>query len=157
MSPNTRILLVVDWSADPERVIAECLALATRQPAEFGVLVPARLHGVDWLGDPDASCPCAQRQLERITELGEHAGLRISPIGVGAPEALTAVGDALAKWRADEILLARARRTAPRPFGLARRAQRATGLPVAAADLRNGARRRGHCDLPRQTLVAAGT
>jgi hypothetical protein len=30
----------------------------------FGVLVPAWLHGLAWAGDPAASVPCAERQLE---------------------------------------------------------------------------------------------
>ena len=155
MSPKTRILLVADWSADAERVIAEMRSLADR-PVAFGVVVPARLHGLNWLGDPEASCPCAQRQLDSIVELAARSGLDAVGVGIGTPEALTAIGDALARWPADEILLARARRPAPRPFGLARRTRRATGRPVGEADVRaGGRRRRGHCDLPVPRAAAA--
>jgi len=150
-----RLLLVADWSVDPKAVVD----VARQQRAADGValLVPAKLNGIDWAGDPYASVPCAQRQLDRITELADQAGLRLAGARVGDPEPLAAICDALADWPADELLLCvpRRRLTPPYPFDLRTRACRLTGLaierlelPVAArASRRRGARwlRRGHC------------
>lgn len=153
-APESRVLLVVDWTADAHLVVAE----ASRHPraTAFGVLVPAWLHGLDWVGDPRASIPCAHRQLMAVQDLATAAGLRIEAAQVGDPDPATAIYDAVQDWPAGEVLLfSRARHLAFGPLDLEHRAQRLTGLPVhrIAAPARApgprrarwGHRRAGHC------------
>jgi hypothetical protein len=125
----------------------------------LGLVVPARLHGLDWVGDPRASIPCAQRQLAAIEGLAATAGLPLAAASVGDPDPLAAIGDALADWPAEELLLCtRVPCVAlPHPLDLTHRARRLTGLPVSRADVpapgnREMDRRRlrfgrGHCVL----------
>lgn len=140
-----RVLAVVDWDADSERAVQALCVAAETGPAVFGLVVPARLHHLDWVGDPIASVPCAERQLDEVAALAGRDGLDLARLGVGEPEALTAIRDALLRWPADEILLARARHSAPRPFNLAGRVRRATRLPVRRIDARP-AHGHVHCD-----------
>jgi hypothetical protein len=131
-----RVLAVVDWDADPERSVRAIRATAGVGRTVFGLIVPARLHRLDWVGDPIASVPCAERQLNAVAELADRDGIDLARLGVGEPEALTAIRDALLRWPADEVLLARARHLAPRPFNLGSRVRRATRLPVRRVDAR---------------------
>ena len=137
-----RALVVVDWTVDPDAVVHACAA--RRQPVVL--TVPAWLHGLDWAGDPGVSSPCAQRQLESIAVLGRAAGLDIEIAGVGDPDPMSAIGDALAAHPASEVLLfTRPRRLgAAHPWDLEHRAHRLTGLPVRRIGV--PAQRRGHCD-----------
>jgi hypothetical protein len=145
-------LIVADWAIDPRAVATAC---AAHRPAALHVVVPAWLHGIDWVGDPHASVPCARLQLERIVRLCGGAGLAVESADVGDPDPLSAICDAVAAHRVDAILLfARGRHvSAYHPFGVARRAQRLTGLhvePIAAPGAPRGQRRlalaAGHCD-----------
>ena len=162
--PHERVLVVADWTVDPHAVVA---AVCRRLPdARLALVVPARLHGLDWAGDPNASCPCARRQVEAIEELAAAAGIEFDLAVAGDPDPIAAIDDALAGWRADRLLLCTRRGTlrAPRAFGLASRARRVTGLPVdhltpappAPDDERHGwlRRRRAHC-LPRTGAASA--
>jgi hypothetical protein len=146
MKTINRVLAIVDWDADPERAVEAFQSVAHAGPSVFGLVVPSRLHGLDWLGDPIASVPCAQRQLDALAERATRDGLDLARLGVGEPEALTAIRDALLRWPADEIVLARARHLAPRPFNLARRVRRVTRIPVRHVDARP-AHGHVHCDL----------
>jgi hypothetical protein len=112
---------------------------------------------LDWAGDPSASAPCAQRQLERLVQLFLADGLDVVGAGVGDPDPMSAIGDALEIVAVTEIMLfARERRLAtPRPLDLAHRAQRLTGLPVRSIPMRSAGGRRarfmslrggGHCE-----------
>jgi hypothetical protein len=156
---HARILVVADWTVDPHAVVAACSRRAAEEAVWFTLMVPASLHGLDWAGDPTASVPCAQRQLETITELSIAAGLDVEVAGVGDPDSVSAIGDALNDHLAAEILLfGRERRfAASHPVDLVHRARRATGLPVQRIAVRaaDGARTRygwtllrggGHCD-----------
>jgi hypothetical protein len=118
--------------------------------------VPARLHGIDWVGDPYASVPCAQRQLDAIVRLAPAAGLDVVDARVGDPEQIAAIGDALADWPVQALLLCapRGRVGAPYPFDLWTRARRLSSLPVARIEVPTAAtwrerhgllRLRGHC------------
>jgi hypothetical protein len=121
--------------------------------------VPARLHGLDWVGDPRASVPCAQRQLETISQLAGAAGLTIASSSVGDPDPLAAICDALADWPAQQLLICdrQGRLGAPYPLDLPSRARRLTGLPVEHVELPAAERPRrrrgrlrprgGHCAL----------
>jgi hypothetical protein len=153
-----RVLLVADWNVDPQAVVD---AIRSQPPAAtLALLVPAKLNGLDWVGDPYASVPCAQRQLDRIIELAHHAGLTFAAAAVGDPEPLAAICDALADCPAERLVLfARGGRlSAPHPFDLFTRARRLTGLeaverielPAAARPARRRTwlpLRSGHCTL----------
>jgi len=155
-APN-RLLLVADWTVDP-RVVVDAVNVG-RDASAFGLVVPARLHGLDWAGDPRASCPCAQRQLEAIQRLAATTGIQFGLARVGDPDPLAAIGDALADWSAQGLLICERRRRfgLPVPFDLASRAWRQTGLAVERLTVpaaRTGVARRpwfrlgrGHCDV----------
>jgi hypothetical protein len=130
--PSAATLIVADWAIDPEAIVRTCGA--RDRSAALHLVVPAWLHGLDWVGDPSASAPCARRQLERIAELCDTAGLRVVSAEVGDPDPLSAIGDAVDAVPVDEIVLfARGRHVAAAyPFSVARRAERLTGLPVTA-------------------------
>jgi hypothetical protein len=127
-----RVLVVADWTVDASEVVRACLRRAERDHASFAVIVPAWLHGLGWVGDPTASAPCARRQIESIQRLAAASGLEISSAGVGDPDPISAIADALDDDAADEIVVfTRVRRFgAPHPLDLAHRAHRITGLPV---------------------------
>src|SRR5215212_1872155 len=91
-----RVLLVSDWSVDARSVVDTARRHDERHRSVFNLVVPAWLHGIDWAGDPGASCPCAQRQLEAIHDLARSAGLTIGSATVGDPDVTAAVVDALA-------------------------------------------------------------
>ena len=40
-----RVLVVVDWSVDPQAVIDACERRDAEQPSSFALVVPAWLHG----------------------------------------------------------------------------------------------------------------
>jgi hypothetical protein len=152
-----RLLVVADWSVDPQLIVA---AVTRRRDARaLAFVVPARLHGLDWVGDPRASCPCARRQVAAVETAAAAAGLELDLARVGDPDPLAAIGDALADWPAQRVLVCERRRLLARPLGfdIASRAQRQTGLPVERLSLEPaaqhaGARRSrwlryGHCEL----------
>src|SRR5688500_16092737 len=43
-----RVLVVADWAADPQGVVSACLTQWQQPAVEFALVVPARLHGLDW-------------------------------------------------------------------------------------------------------------
>jgi hypothetical protein len=132
-----RVLAVVDWTLEPPVVAAAISAHARQDAALFGLLVPARLHGLDWTGDPHASRPCAELALRTLEELCRDAGIRVGATAVGDPEAAPAIAHSLADWPAEEVLLFGRKPTLelPGPLSLRRRVERSTGLPVARVDL----------------------
>jgi hypothetical protein len=93
--PVARVLVVADWAVDPYGVIAACHRRAAEGGTVFALVVPARLHGLDWVGDPYASRPCAARQLEaleRIATAGSlvrrvrrASGLTVRDVAIAAP------------------------------------------------------------------------
>jgi hypothetical protein len=152
---NATRLVVADWTVEPEAVVTWCRAHDDRRPSTLRIVVPAWLHGLDWVGDPWASIPCAQRQLERISGLCAVAGLRVESAVVGDPDPLSAIDDAVHAGRVDEILLfARGRHVAAGyPLSLASRAGRLIDVPVRSVAMPRAAGRRRrlvlagrHCD-----------
>ena len=135
---TSRVLVVADWRADPKAIVAACVERQERSGGDFAVLVPARLHGLDWVGDPAASLPCAYRQLASLAHLADSVGFAFQAAGVGDPDPLAAICDALHEWPADELLLCTRgwRAAVSHPLDLAHRTQRMTGLPVSLAPLR---------------------
>ncbi|HEX8122853.1 MAG TPA: hypothetical protein VF549_16490 [Solirubrobacteraceae bacterium] len=151
------VLVVADWSVDPYAVAAALRRRAAGEPAAFTIVVPAWLHGLDWAGDPAVSVPCAQRQLDKLVELTTRAGLDVEAAGVGDPDVMSAIGDALHGRDVGEVLLfERPRRFARNPLDLVHRARRSTGLAVRRVEARPAQapreqrgwalrRRAGHC------------
>jgi hypothetical protein len=154
-----RVLVVADWTANAQAVVAACATRRELRGGAFGLVVPALLRDLDWVGDPAASLPCAARQLSSIDQLAAKAGLWFDAASVGDPDPVAAICDALADWPADEVLLCtRAPRVAlQHPFDLAHRTRRVTGLAVSRVELpprptaESAPRRlrfgRGHCVL----------
>jgi hypothetical protein len=88
-SPN-RILAVADWSVDP-RVVARALrARSMIYPTVFSLLVPSRLPGLDWVGNPNASRPCATQRLAELEQLCRVSNVSVATASVGDPERLLA-------------------------------------------------------------------
>ena len=149
-SHPTRVLAVTDWTLDPHAVVAAMSRRAELRPTIFGLLVPAWLHGLGWAGDPTASLPCAERQLDTLARLCGDAGLLIGATWVGDPDPFTATEDALLDvWPADEIQLYTTARRIPVPHALDldARIERTTGVSVSRCEVQQSPliRRRGHC------------
>jgi hypothetical protein len=151
---RTTVLVVADWAIDPHAVVAAC---GERRDASFVLVVPAWLHGLDWAGDPQASTPCAERQLDTLTRLCVAAGMDVVATDVGDPDPMCAIGDALASRPAGEVLLfaRRHRFMTAGPLDLAHRAQRMSGVPVRRIAVGPRTRQRwmslhreGYCDAP---------
>jgi hypothetical protein len=154
-----RVLVVADWTADPEAIVGACIERHERSGGDFALLVPARLHGLDWVGDPGASLPCAYHQLDTIAHLADSVGFAFDAAGVGDPDPIAAICDALDEWPADDLLLCTrtGRGAVSHPLDLAHRARRATRLRVSLVRLRAAKprwpglawlpHRSGHCAL----------
>jgi len=129
---SRRVLVVIDWSVDPDAV-AEAVSADTRnEHLAYSLLVPARLPGLDWVGDPEASRPCACDQLERAEASFRRHGLTVMLGRVGDPERLPAILDLLEESPADEVVIFdRPRRVSfCHALSLVRRLRRKTGLGV---------------------------
>jgi len=148
-----RVLVVADWTADPEAIVAACFARQEGSGDDFALLVPARLHGLDWVGDPAASLPCAYRQLATLAHLADSVDFAFHAARVGDPDPVAAICDALDEWPAAEVLLCTRRRRAAvsHPLDLAHRIRRTTGLPVSPVRLGATTARRGHTWVPFHT------
>jgi hypothetical protein len=131
-----RVLVVADWAVDPYGVIAACRRRAGEGDVRFGLVVPAWLHGLDWVGDPHASRPCAARQLEALARMTAAAGLQVELEEVGDPDPTSAIEDARAGYAATEILVCSRPRRLRHPFDLVHRVRRATGLEVRETSVR---------------------
>ena len=126
-----RILAVADWSVDPQVVADALLEENEREPAIFGLFVPSRLPGVDWIGDPYASRPCAERLLGELERLARARGLTVDGARVGDPERVSAIRASAEGWLADRVLLFERPRMGPTsPFSVARRVRRNAGYVV---------------------------
>jgi hypothetical protein len=134
-SPN-RILAVADWSVDP-RVVARALrARSMIYPTVFSLLVPSRLPGLDWVGNPNASRPCATQQLAELEQLCRVSNVSVATASVGDPERLPAITAALETWPAKAVLLfERERLVLAHPLRLPNRVKRSTGLPVETIEV----------------------
>lgn len=143
-SQPRRVLAVSDWSIDP-KVVAEALRRESeREPTVFSLLVPSQLPGLDWIGDPNASRPCAERQLDAVGRLAHRLGVEIEHGGVGDPERVSAIRAFLEGWSADEILLYdRKRALTAHPFSVYRRLARGMGRAVKRVAVPSANRRPG--------------
>jgi hypothetical protein len=136
LATTGRVLVVADWTTDAAAVIAACRRRRERESASLRLLVPAQPPGLDWVGDPSASVPCAKRQLDGIGQRAAAAGLCFDAAAVGDPDPQAATWDAL-DWPADQLLLCTCpRRVAlPHSLHLEHRARRLTGLAVSRPEL----------------------
>ena len=109
MSKRKRILLVVDPAISDARVVRPSVrAVAEREASEVYVLAPLLITRVEWVtneDDPDAVADAEER-------LASDASAAIRPRDRGRgtvgddASIVTAVGDALAEFPADEIVIA---------------------------------------------------
>jgi hypothetical protein len=136
-SPTTltrRTLLVADWKTDPNAVIAACAGRPEVQHAAVDLLVPASLHGIDWVGDPYANVPCARRALDELTELLRAAGIDVASSAVGDHDPVAAAMDATLSHPVEQIIACGLERRI-KLFDLGHRVRRTTGLPVLSVPL----------------------
>jgi hypothetical protein len=140
------VLVVADWALDPHAVVAELVRRSSEREVTWSLLVPAWLHGLDWAGDPYVSYPCAETALLTVRELAVQAGLAVDLAILGDHDPVTAVGDACAAIRCDQVLLCTRHRRLTRrhPLDLAHRIRAVSGVSVARAQL--PAAGRGHCE-----------
>jgi hypothetical protein len=125
MEPYDRILVVADWRADTHAIIAGVLRWGEERAAAFRVVVPAWLHGLDWIGDPTASLPCARAKADELARSFARAGIPLVSATAGDPDPVAAAEDALDTWPANRILFFTTSR-----LHLATRLHHATRLPT---------------------------
>jgi hypothetical protein len=138
-----KILSVVDWTVDPGKAIA-ALAQMERDD-EITIVVPAKLHGLDWIGDPQASIPCARRQAHALRHEAAVQGLNLRYVAAGDPDPSAAAMDFCLRWSFDEVAV----------IGLPARVAKTTGLPARRLAVERRADRRMHCAPPRRARIAA--
>jgi GABA permease len=102
---SRRVLVVVDDACTAPEVCASVRAHADGQPIEAVVLAPA--HGTaatQWYVDEDAARADATHRLRTCIACLTHDGIRVTG-GLGDPDPIRAIADALEEFPADEILL----------------------------------------------------
>ena len=124
-----RTLILADWKADPHTVVAAFASGSEAEQASVELVVPAALHGVDWVGDPYANVPCARRALDELTELLRAAGIEVARAAVGDHDPVAAAIDATLSQPVERIVVCGLTRRL-KLFDLAHRVRRATRLPV---------------------------
>src|SRR3954471_25037493 len=127
---RSRVLVVADWAVDARAVLSACPHPTSGDQREVALLIPAWLHGLDWVGDPRASVPCAGRQLETIVGLAAAPGVEFTSARGGGADGLTSICAVLTSCPADELLLCSRTRRLRRsqPLDPEWRARRLTGL-----------------------------
>jgi hypothetical protein len=149
-----RTLIVADWKTDPKGVIAAWASRPEARQAPVDLLVPATLHGIDWVGDPYANGPCASRALDELTGLLRAEGVEVASAAVGDHDPVAAVLDATLSRPVGQIVVCGLARRV-KLFDLGHRVKRATGLPVVSLPVRAGDRggrgwlrlQRGECGM----------
>jgi hypothetical protein len=124
-----RKLVVADWKADPDGVVAACASRLNARHASVDVVVPAMLHGIDWIGDPYANVPCARRTLDELVGRLEATGIKVASGAIGDHDPAAAAIDATLSQPIGQIVVCGLRRPI-KLFDLGHRVRRATGLPV---------------------------
>lgn len=123
-------MVVADWTADPRAVIGVCAAHHRPPSTTVGLLVPARLHGVDWVGDPYASVGCARRALAAAQRFAELQSLPLQTAQIGDPDPIAAIADAVLERQVDLLVLCMADGHLT-TRSLADRASKVARIPVA--------------------------
>jgi hypothetical protein len=105
LSPTRRLLIVANQTATSPTLIAELHARAERGPVQFHLVVPAlNSHLRHWLSDTDGAVSAARDRGEDAVAVLKSHGLPVS-VEVGDSVPLHAIGDALAQFPADEIVI----------------------------------------------------
>jgi hypothetical protein len=125
----SRTLVLADWKTDLHEVLAVCAGRPEVRDASIDLVVPATLHGIDWVGDPNANAPCARRVLDELTELLGAAGIEVATARVGDPDPVAAAIDATLSRPAQRVVVCALARHI-QLFDLGSRVSRAVGLPV---------------------------
>ena len=108
MSDPAKVLVVANRTAATPGLVDAVRERARRGPATFHLVVPASVHGLARLADPEDDTRGrdeAQAALDAaLPKLTEAAG---SPVtgAVGVPEPLAAIEDAVNLGRPDEIII----------------------------------------------------
>jgi hypothetical protein len=132
MSEPAQVLVVAHQTAATTRLLDAVRERAQKGPARFHLVVPRAPHGLHKLADPeDTRQDEAQRVLEdALPKLSQAAGHEVTG-GVGDPEPLMAIHDAINLGNYDEIIVSTL------PLGISRWLKldlisktRALGLPV---------------------------
>jgi hypothetical protein len=134
-----RMLIVADRGADPIALIDALREQVAHERIEATVLVPASLHGLEWVGDPRATIPAAERHAALLQAALLNLGVARCEARVGDPDPHAAIDDALRTESFDEVLInVRSPRLANVfHVGLADRIE--TGRDTDVRDLRPGA------------------
>jgi hypothetical protein len=138
---DSRTLILADWKADPHRVVAACTDRLQADHASVDLVVPAVLHGIDWVGDPHANVPCAQRALDELTRLLRSAGVEVASARVGDHDPVAAAIDATLFQPTRQIVVCGLERRV-KLLDLGRRVSRATRRPVLSVAVPPADRRR---------------
>jgi hypothetical protein len=134
--PTFRVLVVADRTADPFPLVERLRERARNERVAATVVVPASLHGIEWVGDPLAEVPDASRHAALVQVALLNAGVARAVARVGDADAHAAVDDALARGDFDEIVLnVRSSRLAA-ALGLTLAARIAPDSDVGVTDLR---------------------
>lgn len=104
-SPAVRILVVANQTATSPALIAALQEHCSRGPVRLHLVVPAlntRLR--HWVSDTDGAVSAAHRRAEDAKAVLRSQGLPVT-VEVGDSVPLLAIGDALAQFDADEIVV----------------------------------------------------
>ena len=142
--PAHRMLIVADRTTDPIALVDALREQAREQRIEATLLVPASLHGLEWVGDPHATIPDAQRFAALLQTAVLNAGVAVCNTRVGDADPHAAIDDALLEEAFDEVLInvRSPRLTRALHLGLADRV--ATDSDADVTYLHAGRRRRAH-------------
>src|SRR4051794_6746397 len=103
--PSHHVLIVADRTADPFLLVKVLRERARTERIEATVVVPASLHGLEWVGDPRATMPDAERHAALLRTALLNAGVASCETGIGDPDPHAAVDDALGAAHYDEVLI----------------------------------------------------
>jgi hypothetical protein len=101
-----RMLIVAGLTAEPTEIVdALRRKVEAEDRIEATVLVPASLRGLEWVGDPRATIPAAERYASVLQVALLNLGVARVEARVGDPDAHAAIDDALAVEDFDEVLI----------------------------------------------------
>jgi hypothetical protein len=146
VSPKRVLIIANEAIADPEADVPEFVRTQVREAEEVRVVVPRMTSAIHkWVSDLDAETAAADERLrELVGEIRDRVSRQPPSIEgqVGDEDALLAVGDALATFEADALILAVLAPEAAswRARDLGERVRQRFGLPVTEMRLDRGGR-----------------
>ena len=105
MDATHRMLIVADRSADPGTLMDVLRGQVASQRIAATVLVPASLNGLEWMGDPRATIPDAERHAALLQVALLNLGVATCEARIGDPDPHAAIDDALRTEYFDEVLI----------------------------------------------------